>query len=84
MPVTKLSREFYERFGDKVADELVGCLNTIEAGYRAEIRDLFETHFARFEEKLERRLAETKADMIKWTFVFWAPVALAAIGLYFR
>jgi ABC-type phosphate transport system auxiliary subunit len=120
MPVAKLSREFYDRFGDKVTDELVNCLNSIEASYRAEIKDLFAAHFGRFEEKLERRLAESaahlgrfeeelehrlaatkaelrqeiaglrveihsvKADVIKWTFVFWAPVALAVIGLYFK
>ena len=109
MPVAKLSREFYDRFGDKVTDELVNCLNSIEASYRAEIKDLFAAHFGRFEEKLERRLAETtadlgrfeeklerrlaelrveihsvKADVIKWTFVFWAPAALAVIGLYFK
>ncbi len=95
MPVAKLSREFYDRFGDKVTDELVNCLNSIEVSYRAEIKDLFAAHFGRFEEKLERRLAETaaelrveihsvKADLIKWTFVFWAPVALAVIGLYFK
>ncbi len=73
----------------------MNCLNSIEASYRVEIKDLFAAHFGRFEEKLERRLAETqaelrveihsvKADLIKWTFVFWAPVALAAIGLYFK
>ncbi len=102
MPVAKLSREFYDRFGDKVTDELVNCLNSIEASYRAEIKDLFAAHFGRFEEKLEHRLAATKtelrqeiaalrveihsvkADLIKWTFVFWAPVALAVIGLYFK
>ena len=95
MPVAKLSREFYDRFGDKVTNELVNCLNSIEASYRGEIKDLFAAHFGRFEEKLERRLAETqaelrveihsvKADLIKWTFVFWAPVALAMIGLYFK
>ena len=102
MPVAKLSREFYDRFGDKVTDELVNCLNSIEASYRAEIKDLFAAYFGRFEEKIERRLAETKAelrqeiaglrveihsvkaDLIKWTFVFWAPVALAMIGLYFK
>ena len=131
MPVAKLSREFYDKFGDKVTDELVNCLNSIEASYRAEIKDLFAAHFGRFEEKLERRLAETatqlarfedklerrlaetaaalgrfeeklehrlaatqaelrveihsaKADLIRWTFVFWAPVAMAVIGLYFK
>ena len=58
MPVAKLSREFYERFGDKLTDEPVNCLNSIEASYRAELRDLFDAHFGRFEEKLERRLTE--------------------------
>jgi hypothetical protein len=37
---------------------LVNCLNSIEASYRAELRDLFDAHFGRFEEKLERRLTE--------------------------
>ncbi len=55
----KLSREFYDRFGDKLTDELVNCLNSIEASYRAEIKDLFAVHFGRFEEKLEPRTAET-------------------------
>ncbi len=63
MPVAKLSREFYEKFGDKLADELVNCLNSIEASYRAELRDLFNAHFGRFEEKLERRLLDTKAEL---------------------
>ena len=63
MPVAKLSREFYEEFGDKLTDELVNCLNSIEASYRAELRELFDAHFGRFDEKLERRLAATTADL---------------------
>ncbi len=63
MPVAKLSREFYEKFGDKLTDELVNCLNSIETGYRGELRDLFDAHFGRFEEKLEHRLAETTAQL---------------------
>jgi len=63
MPVAKLSREFYEKFGDKLTDELVNCLNSIEASYRAELRELFDAHFGRFEEKLERRLLDTKAEL---------------------
>jgi len=91
MPVAKLSREFYERFGDKLTDELVNCLNAIEGSYRAELRDLFDAHFGRFEEKLERRLADlrvelhsTRADMLKWSLGLWVPVTLAVIGLYFK
>jgi hypothetical protein len=63
MPVAKLWREFYEKFGDKLTDELVNCLNSIEVDYRAELRDLFDVHFGRFEEKLERRLLDTKAEL---------------------
>ena len=91
MPVAKLSREFYEKFGNKLTDELVSCLNSIEASYRVELRDLFAAHFGRFEEKLERRLADlrvelhaTKADTFKWSLALWVPVALAVIGLYFK
>ena len=43
--------------------ELVNCLNSIEASYRAKLRDLFDAHFGRFEEKLERRLLDTKAEL---------------------
>jgi hypothetical protein len=43
----------------------VNCLNSIEAGYRGELRDLFEAHFGRFEEKLERRLAETAGQVAR-------------------
>src|SRR5207237_1156658 len=71
MPVAKLSREFYERFGDKLTDELVNCLNAIEGSYRAELRDLFDAHFGRFEEKLERRLAD--ARQIQGWAIFTCP-----------
>ena len=63
MPVAKLSREFYEKFGDKLTDELVSCLNSIEGSYRAELRDLFDAQFGRFDEKLERRLSNATADL---------------------
>ena len=53
MPVAKLSRNFYEKFGDELTDELVNCLNTIEPTYRLELRDLFEAHFGRFEATIE-------------------------------
>ncbi len=39
------------------------CLNSIETSYRAELRDLFDAHFGRFEEKLERRLTDTTANL---------------------
>jgi DNA anti-recombination protein RmuC len=77
MPVTAtLSREFYDRFGDKLVGELVGLLNDVDATFKADLREqhdriltLFdaklEQRFAKFklELKLEQRLAELKAEI---------------------
>ncbi len=64
MPVTaKLSRKFYDTFGDEIANELVEWFNRVDAAYRSEFRDLFEIHFARFDAKLEQRLAEVKTEL---------------------
>ena len=92
MPVTaKLSRKFYETLGEDVANELVDWFNSVDATYRADLRELNELNFARFDAKLEQRLAELKAelrveihavraDLVKWMFIFWAPTAVGIVG----
>jgi len=147
MPVTaKLSRAFYERLGDEIANELVNWFNAVDASYRADLDRLNELNFQRFDAKVEqrfadadakveqrfaefrieigqrfaeletkferrlavleakfeqrfaefrveieqrfaasdKRLADVRADLIKWAFLFWMPTALAVLGLYFR
>ena len=59
----KLSRKFYEKLGDDVANELVEWFNMVDATYRSELRELNESNFARFDAKLEQRAAELRADM---------------------
>src|ERR1043166_8183322 len=64
MPVTvKLSRRFYETFGDEIANELVDWFNTLDATYRGDLRELNELNFARFDAKLEQRIAELGAEL---------------------
>ncbi len=64
MPVTaKLSSEFYNKFGDKIVDEFVNWFNQVDAAYRAEVKDLFEVHFSRFDAKLEQRWAQLDAKL---------------------
>ena len=64
MPVTaKLSRQFYEKFGDDIANELVDWFNMVDATYRSELRELNELNYARFDAKLEQRIAELRAEM---------------------
>src|SRR5213082_4305428 len=64
MPLTaKLSREFYDKFGNAVVDELVNWFNAVDATYKQELRDLNELNFARFDAKLEQRAAELDAKL---------------------
>jgi hypothetical protein len=65
MPVTaKLSKEFYEKFGNSVVDELVNWFNQVDATYRSELRELNELNFARFEAKLEAGLARLEGGLL--------------------
>ncbi len=85
MPVTaKLSRKFYETFGDDLANEIVEWFNQVDLTYRTELRDLNDKNFAR----LEAKLADLRSELIKWMFLFWVGnvattigVAVAVIGL---
>ena len=65
MPVTaKLSRRFYERFGDELTNELVDWFNSVDATYHSDLRELNDLNFARFDAKLDQRVAsiESKID----------------------
>lgn len=95
MPVTaKLSRKFYEKFGDEITNELVDWFNKVDATYRSELKELNELNFARFDAKLEQRIAEVKGDLraalaglearlIKWMFLFWIGQAVTTVGIVF-
>ena len=64
MPVTaKLSKKFYETLGEDVTNELVNWFNSVDATYQADLRQLNETNFVRFDAKLGQRLAELKAEL---------------------
>ena len=64
MPATpKLSRKFYDTFGEDVVNELVDWFNHMDATYRADLRDMNELNFARFDATLQQRFAEADA---KW------------------
>ncbi|HEY4658959.1 MAG TPA: hypothetical protein VIH11_05580 [Gemmatimonadaceae bacterium] len=64
MPVTaKLSRQFYERFGDQLTNELVEWFNAVDATYQSGLRELNEANFVRFEAKLGQRLAELETRL---------------------
>ena len=64
MPVTaRLSKLFYDRLGEAVTNELVDWFNQVDATYRSDLREMNEMNFARFDAKLEQRLAEFRAEI---------------------
>jgi hypothetical protein len=64
MPVTaRLSKLFYERFGEQITNELVDWFNAVDATYRADLRELNELNFARFDSKLEQRMSALEAKL---------------------
>src|SRR5712691_441195 len=64
MPVTaKLSRKFYEKFGDDITNELVNWFNRVDATYRTELRELNELNFGRFDAKLDQRVGQLDAKL---------------------
>lgn len=62
MPVTaRLSLRFYEKLGEDVANELVEWFNSVDATYRADLRELNELNFARFDAKVDQRIGVLEA-----------------------
>lgn len=89
MPVTaRLSKRLYDVLGEDVANELVDWFNTVDVTYRADLRELNDLNYARFEAKLEQRLAELRTEiaglrteLVRWMFGFWVSTLLGIAGL---
>jgi hypothetical protein len=66
MPVTaRLSKLFYDRLGEAVTNELVDWFNQVDAAYKFDLKEMNELNFARFDAKLDQRMAELRADIAK-------------------
>jgi hypothetical protein len=89
VPVTaKLSRQFYERLGDDIAGELVDWFNAVDATYQQQLREYNDLNWLRFRAHMDsgfagvrREVAESRADMIKWMFIFWCGNMIGLGGL---
>lgn len=66
----------------------------VDASYRSELRELNELNYARFDAKLEQRVAELRSDiqiglerletrLTKRLFGFWIAQAATTVGLVF-
>jgi hypothetical protein len=64
MPVTaKLSRAFYDRFGDEIVAELVEWLNQVNDAYRSDLTQVIEANNRRIDGGFGHLRAELRADL---------------------
>jgi len=94
MPVTaEFSEELYKRLGHRVADELIDWFNQMDATYRADLEELNELNFARFDAKLEQRIFELRSELhqeiarletrlVRWMFLFWVGTLGTMVALF--
>lgn len=76
MAVITIPRPLRDKLGDEGSDALVAVINEATKGQRDDIITLVE-------EKFERRLAEVKADLVRWMFVFWVGQIGVITGILF-
>ena len=98
MAITRLPSALRESLGPHAAEDLVTIVDEMRAEhasfraefleFRREIQTRFDAIDARFDridqrfQTLEFRLGDVKADLMKWSFVFWvgAVTAIAVLA----
>ena len=64
MPVTaKLSRKFYEQFGDDLAGELVDWFNAVDLTYQTQLKETNELNWERFKATLQAECAAIRGGL---------------------
>ena len=62
MPVTaRLSKRFYDTFGDEIANDLVEWFNQVDATYRQELREQNDLNWGRVEARIGQGEARMEA-----------------------
>ncbi len=54
--------------------------NAVDTTYRSDLRELNELNFARFDAKLEQRLAQLETKLVRWMFGFWTGAVVVIVG----
>ena len=71
-----------QKLGDKEAEALVSFVDSkLKENNESNLKVLAtKEDIAKLEGRLEVKIAEVKADMIKWMFIFWTGSILTTLG----
>ncbi len=84
----RLLQSLHETLGEDATNDLFSWWDEAASVNRAAVREVADLYYARFEARLERGLAELRremadqrADLVKWMFLFWAGTVIPLAGL---
>ena len=87
MPIVTVPKVLREKLGEDGADALVDLINVANDHTKADVLTFVEEKFERrlSEEvaKLDVKISEVKADLIRWMFIFWVGQLGAILGVLF-
>jgi hypothetical protein len=87
MPIITLPQILRDKLGEDGARALVDLPNQADGQTKVDVLTVVEEKFERrlIEEisKLDIKISETKADLIRWMFVFWMGQIGALLGILF-
>lgn len=93
MPVTaRLLQSLQESLGNDATNDLLVWWEESATVNRAAVREVADLYYARFEARLEKglaevrseievRLANQRADLVRWMFMFWVGTIVPLAGL---
>jgi hypothetical protein len=82
--VREVADLYFDRFEVRLEQGLEGLRTTFTARLEQELGALraeFRTELARESARLEAMIANQRADLLKWMFIFWAGTVIPLAGL---
>ena len=87
MAVIAIPRPLREKLGDDGADALVAVINEAAKNQREDVvshvEERFERRLAEEIGKVRQEIAEAKADLVRWMFIFWVGQIGVITGILF-
>ena len=98
MPIITVEKPLKDKLGDEAVDSLIRLINESQTEQKAGILEFVEEKFERrltteigkvneriTQEisKLDIKIENSRADLIKWMFIFWIGQVAALLGILF-